>query len=193
MSIVMFSLMSLLSASSLAQEPTGAPVVLAQAAEPPPAIPAEPPPAIPAGSPPPPTVAAPPPPAATGPAPLALAGRSYQQGVLDGTSVANSEPMGAWFAAGAGGACIASGIGCLGVTATAGLMEPRPSSIYLSGVSTPGENDYWAGYREGYSKRLRTRRATAAFIGGTALTAVTTGIAVAAIVAVSNPIYIETR
>ena len=96
----------------------------------------------------------------------------------------------AWAAAGAGGACLLSGLGCLGVTATAGLMEPRPASAYLGGMASPGENDYWAGYREGYSKRLRARRATAAFLGGTAITVVAGGVVIAAVVASSAPIYV---
>lgn len=174
MSIAILTLAGLLSGDALAQ-----------AAEPPPAIPAEPPPAIPAAAPPPPppTVGAPPMPPRSD--------KTYQQGYADGRSLAESEPVLAWAGAGAGGACLFSGLGCLGVTATAGLIEPRPASAYLSGMASPGENDYWAGYHEGYSKRLRSRRATAAFLGGTAATAVVGGVAILAIAAVSSPIYIN--
>lgn len=159
--------------------------VLAQSAEPPPAIPAAPPPP-PTVAPPPPAVAAPPPPPPT----LAYAGRSYEQGYSDGRILAESEPMGAWAAVGAGSACLFSGLGCLAATATAGLIEPHPASAYLSGSASPGENDYWAGYREGYSKRVRARRATATFLGGTAVAVVVGGAVVAVVVASSGPLYV---
>lgn len=161
--------------------------VLAQSAEPPPAIPAAPPPP-PTVAPPPPAVAAPPPPPP--PPTLAYAGRGYEQGYTDGRILAESEPMGTWAAVGAGSACLFSGLGCLAATATAGLIEPHPASAYLSGSASPGENDYWAGYREGYSKRVRARRATATFLGGTAVAVVVGGAVVAVVVASSGPLYV---
>ncbi len=164
----------------------------ARADDPPPAIPAEePPPAIPAAQPAPPVggpAAIPAPGQPTAPPP----DRTYQQGYTDGKGAANREPMGGWAATGAVGGCVAGPLGCLAATGAGAFIEPRYNPAYYQGQGQVGQQDYWAGYNEGYSDRLKARRATSAFVGGTVATVALTVTGIALLSgAIFMPIYID--
>ncbi len=163
--------------------PPALPPAPVTASEPPLAIPAEQP------APPPPGALAVPAPGQPGPV---LGARTYSQGYADGRSAAERESMGGWFATGAAGGCMASGLGCLAATGAGALIEPRYNPAYHQDSGQAEQRDYWSGYEEGYAKRLKARRATSAFIGGTVATAATGVILIGAMSGVLfAPIYLN--
>ena len=98
---------------------------------------------------------------------------TYGKGLADGEEAAREHKVVDWAGLGAAGGCLGPEV-CLGVTAVGALMSPNPPPIYFQGLNNqdPTDNDYWNGYREGYDRKLRSRRAVAAFAGGAATTAV---------------------
>lgn len=143
---------------------------LAVAEEPPLAVPASPPPptegplAIPAPGQP---TAPPRPP----PAPV----RSYSDGLTDGEAAAKGKPAGEWFGIGVGSGCLLTGVGCGAATVTAALVDPTLPQPYASDFyrSTDAERDYWNGFRAGYTKEMKKKRAIRTFAGGAVGTAIT--------------------
>lgn len=151
--------------------------------EPPPAIPAAQPPPLPPAQP----AAIPAPSQPVGPP---APGRTMQQGYLDGKLAAQREPMLTWGAIGAGSSCVLGPLGCLAATGASALTDPRHVPGYYQGATVPGEADYWQGFHDGYSQRLRARRATAAFVGGSIVTGLAAVAVVGILAAETGPVYI---
>lgn len=129
----------------------------------------------------PPTSAPPQPPPQPPQQPLAIPGDTrapptiplYTQGYQDGREAARGRSAVDWALVGAGSTCVLSVFGCLGATTAGATLTPNPPSVYFEGLNNtdPRDNDYWMGYRQGYDRTLRSKRAMAAFAGGSAVVA----------------------
>jgi len=109
---------------------------------------------------------------ADGNGPIAL---GYHEGYLDGQVAGRDEGMLEWYGSGAGSGCLLGGLGGLCATAVGGLVEPRlPYELYDTMQQYP--DDYTFGFSDGYARRVKSRRATAAFVGGAVSSAVLLGV-----------------
>lgn len=157
--------------------------------EPPLAIPAEP-------SPPPgPPVVVPALPGYAPPAIPVAQDRTWQQGYLDGKLAGQARKTSDWAAAGAVAGCLGSGCGCLAATAVGAAIDPAMPPTYYEGMRGAAalDSDYWGGYRSGYTRTVRTRRATSALVAGAVTSSLVLGVAVAAQLAVVNTSPYPTR
>lgn len=111
------------------------------------------------------------------PTPVAAKRGSFTEGLIQGELQANTQGTGGWGAGGFGGGCLLGGLGCLGVTGAAYVVDPAtPRHILLDPQYTP---EFQLGYQQGYEKRLKRRRVNSAFLGGTIGTLVLVGAWVA--------------
>lgn len=99
------------------------------------------------------------------PAPAASTQASFAAGTTDGLVDAANESTFAWGAGGFGGGLLLPPVGCIGVTVGAHVTEPR----IPEGAAAEPERDpqYVAGYRDAYTREIKSRRARAAVVGGT--------------------------